>query len=169
MEMMRLYQIQEQVRARTGEIAAAHGNWPCRRGCDDCCRHLASVPRVTRDEWQLMEPALNANLRERIRESARQTRPVVCPLLDEDSGACLIYAVRPVACRSYGFYAERDKVLGCHRIETVARESHDVVWGNHEALDARLAQLGPARELFDWLATESAETQSGPSSPPPSA
>jgi Fe-S-cluster containining protein len=152
-EMTRLYQIQEQVRTRTEEVAAAQGNWPCRKGCDDCCRHLASVPRVTRDEWLLMESAMNAMLRERIRESAQKTRPVVCPLLDEASGACLIYAVRPVACRSYGFYAEREKVLGCHRIATLARESHDVVWGNHETLDERLAQLGPARELFEWLAT----------------
>jgi Fe-S-cluster containining protein len=157
-EMTRLYQIQEQVQTRTEEIAAAHGNWPCRKGCDDCCRHLASVPRVTRDEWLLMETALNANLRERIRDSAQKTRPVVCPLLDEESGACLIYAVRPVACRSYGFYAERDKVLGCHRIEALARGSHAVIWGNHEALDERLAQIGLTRELFEWLATESAGT-----------
>jgi Fe-S-cluster containining protein len=167
--MMRLYQIQEQVRARTEEIAASHGNWPCRKGCDDCCRHLASAPRVTSGEWLLMESAIDATLRERIRDSAQKMRPVVCPLLDEDSGACLIYAVRPVACRSYGFYAERDKVLGCRRIETLARESHDVVWGNHESLEARLAQLGPARELFEWLAITSAETRSDPSSPPASA
>jgi len=150
--MTPLYQIQEQVRARTEETAAAHGNWPCRKGCDDCCRHLASVPRVTRDEWLMIENAINPRLRERIRGSAQKTRPVVCPLLDEDSGACLIYAVRPVACRSYGFYAERDKVLGCHRIETLARDSLHVIWGNHETLEDRLAQLGPARELPEWLA-----------------
>ncbi|HEY4087139.1 MAG TPA: YkgJ family cysteine cluster protein [Bryobacteraceae bacterium] len=167
--MTRLYQIQEQVRARTEEIAETHGDWPCRKGCDDCCRHLASVPRVTRDEWLLIDSAIDATLRERIRASAQNTRPVICPLLDEDSGACLIYAARPVACRSYGFYAERDKVLGCHRIETLAQESQDVVWGNHEILEERLARLGQARELFKWLATTSAEKQSDPSSPPPSA
>ncbi|HVV47965.1 MAG TPA: YkgJ family cysteine cluster protein [Bryobacteraceae bacterium] len=174
-EMSRLYQIQERVRARTEEIAAAHGNWPCRKGCDDCCRRLASVPRVTRDEWLLMEsaidalpPGIAAVLRERIRDSARNTRPVICPLLDPDTGACLIYTARPVACRSYGFYAERDKVLGCHRIETLARESQDVIWGNHESLEERLAHLGPARELFEWLSRASAETRSDPSFPPAS-
>ena len=175
-EMRQLYQIQEQVRARTEEIAAAHGDWPCRKGCDDCCRHLASVPRVTRDEWLLMEGAIGALsdetavvLRQRIHDSAQKTRPVVCPLLDTDSGACLIYAARPVACRSYGFYAERDKVLGCHRIEKLARESPDVIWGNHESLEERLAQCGPALELSEWLATASAGTRSNPSSPPASA
>ncbi len=168
-EMTRLYQIQEQVRTRTQEIAAAHGNWPCHKGCDDCCRHLASVPRVTHDEWLLIESALNRELRARIRDSAQQVRPVVCPLLDEDSGACLIYKVRPVACRSYGFYAERDKVLGCHRIETLAQEASDVIWGNHEPLEDRLDRLGPALELFEWLATASEGTQSDPSSPSPSA
>jgi Fe-S-cluster containining protein len=175
-EMSRLYQIQDQVRARTEEMAAAHGNWPCRKGCDDCCRHLASVPRVTRDEWLLIERAIDglpagiaAVLRERIRDSAQKSRPVICPLLDEDTGACLIYTARPVACRSYGFYAERDKVLGCHRIETLAQESQDVIWGNHESLEERLDHLGSALELFEWLATASAGTRSDPSFPPASA
>ncbi|HVY91530.1 MAG TPA: YkgJ family cysteine cluster protein [Bryobacteraceae bacterium] len=156
--MNRLYQIQEQVRERTEQIAAAHGNWPCRKGCDDCCRHLAAVPRVTKDEWLLIAGAIDAmpaplaeTIRGRLRKSAGSTRPIVCPLLDMDSGACLIYAARPVACRSYGFYAARDKVLGCHRIESLAGESSAIIWGNHEPLEERLNQLGPARELPEWL------------------
>jgi len=153
-----LTQIQDEVRQRTGEIAAAHGNWPCRKGCDDCCRQLASPPRITREEWLPIAAAIEAlpaavaeSVRRRIRESAGQSRPVVCPLLDGDSGACLVYEARPVACRAYGFYAERGDVLGCHRIEILASESPDVVWGNHTALDERLQALGPARELSGWL------------------
>jgi Fe-S-cluster containining protein len=156
--MNRLYQIQEQVRERTAQVAAAHGDWPCRKGCDDCCRHLAAVPRVTGDEWLLIADAIDAlptplaqTVRARLRESAGSTRPVVCPLLDMDSGACLIYAARPVACRSYGFYAERDKVLGCHRIERLAQQSADIIWGNHEPLEERMSQFGAARELPEWL------------------
>jgi Fe-S-cluster containining protein len=104
-------------------------------------------------------------LRARMRDSAGAVRPVVCPLLDTGSGSCLIYEARPVACRSYGFYAERQHVLGCHRIEALARESADVIWGNHESLEERPRALGPALELFEWLATVSGGTRSGPSSP----
>jgi len=171
--MNQLYQIQTEVRLRVQATEAAHGSWPCRKGCDDCCRHLASAPRVTEAEWGLIAraiaalPASTAGLvRERIRDSAPLTRPVVCPLLDSDSGTCLIYEARPVACRAYGFYAERGDVLGCSRIEALARESTDIVWGNHPALEDRLQRLGPGAELFVWLNAERVEfdglTPSGP-------
>jgi Fe-S-cluster containining protein len=153
--------IQEVVRLRVEEIASTQGNWPCRKGCDECCRQLASVPRVTEEEWQLIATALDALpaqtaqiVRQRIRNSAGLSRPVVCPLLDTGSGACLVYAARPVACRAYGFYVERDRVLGCSRIESLARQSSSVVWGNHISSEERLRSLGPAAELHQWLAPD---------------
>jgi Fe-S-cluster containining protein len=154
----RLYQIQEEIHRRTEEISTAHDVWPCRKGCDDCCRSLASVPRVTRAEWlrlasaiEGMEPEERRRVRDRIRQSAGDVRPVVCPLLDIDSGACLMYEARPLACRAYGFFAEREFVLGCKRIESLSRESPDVIWGNHAALEERIERLGPAAELYVWL------------------
>lgn len=156
--MIRLYEIQEAVRLRVEEIVAAHGNWPCRKGCDECCRRLASAPRVSRAEWQAIAAAVEdlpaevaEAARRRMRESASAARPVVCPLLDIDSGTCLVYAARPVACRAYGFYAERDAVLGCGRIEALGGESADIVWGNHAALEDRLQGLGEAAEFAEWL------------------
>lgn len=89
--------------------------------------------------------------RQRIRDAAGSERPVICPLLDLDTNACLIYEARPIACRAYGFYAERDNVLGCGQIESVSRESPDVVWGNHAALDARVQSLGAGAPLSEWL------------------
>lgn len=159
--MTPLYQIQDDVRLRTEAMAAAHGNWPCRKGCDDCCRHLAAAPRVTAEEWVLIANAIGAlppdaadTVRQRVRDSAGATRPVVCPLLDCHSGTCLVYEARPVACRAYGFYAERRDVLGCSRIELLSRESNDIVWGNHAALEERLQQLGSSAELSVWLQSE---------------
>jgi Fe-S-cluster containining protein len=153
-----LHQIHDAVHARAQEIAAARPDWPCRKGCDDCCRSLASVPLVSRPEWQRMSAALDAlpapaaeSARHRIAASASASRPVVCPLLDTATGACLIYDARPVACRAYGFYAERESVLGCRRIESIATQSPDVIWGNHAALEERLRSLGPAAPLSDWL------------------
>ena len=155
--MTRLIQFEEAVRLRTREIGSKRGDWPCHKGCDECCRRLASVPRVSRQEWQSIVAALedlppdSAELvRRRIRDSAQAEPPVVCPLLDPDSGACLVYAARPLACRAYGFYAEREFVLGCSRIEAVAQQSPEIVWGNHAALQENLRELGPARELFQW-------------------
>jgi Fe-S-cluster containining protein len=156
--MPQLYEIQDAVHLRVQEIAAARPDWPCRKGCDDCCRSLASVPLVSRSEWQSIAAAIDAlpaptaeSARRGIQASVSASRPVVCPLLDTATGACLIYDARPVACRAYGFYAERGSVLGCHRIESIAQQSSDVVWGNHAALDERLRARGPAAPLHAWL------------------
>jgi Fe-S-cluster containining protein len=153
-----LIQIQDEVRLRAGEIASAHGNWPCRKGCAECCRQLASEPRVSRDEWLLLDRALKGlpadiaeAARRRIRDSVGRPRPVICPLLHADSGTCLVYEARPIPCRAYGFYTERGDVLGCSQIESLSRESPDVVWGNHAALEDRMRQMGPAMELSAWL------------------
>jgi hypothetical protein len=51
----------------------------------------------------------------------------------------------------YGFYVERASVLGCGRIESISRQSPDVVWGNHTALETQTRELGPAKELSIWL------------------
>ena len=42
----------------------------------------------------------------------------ICPFLDREAGSCLIYDHRPVACRTYGFYVERDRGLYCGQIES---------------------------------------------------
>ena len=114
---------------------------------------------MSRPEWQSISEALSAlptgvaeAARRRIRGSVAVSRPVVCPLLDTDSGTCLVYAARPVACRAYGFYAERQFVLGCGRIEEIGGQTPDVTWGNHAALEDELGSLGPALELAEWLA-----------------
>jgi Fe-S-cluster containining protein len=116
------------------------------------------VPLITREEWQeiaaqleRLEPITAAAIRERIRKSQSASRPIVCPMLDERSGTCLIYEARPIACRAYGFYVERESVLGCHRIKLIADESPGVIWGNSVALEDKLKPLGPAAELYHWL------------------
>lgn len=159
--MTELVHIRDEVERRTREIADGAADWPCRKGCDECCRSLASVPRVSEPEWRAIARALDAlpahvaeAARRRIRESAGAMRPVTCPLLDRATGACLVYAARPVACRAYGFYAEREGVLGCARIAAIAAETPYVVWGNHAALGERLRALGPERALDAWLTVD---------------
>jgi aminoglycoside phosphotransferase family enzyme len=95
-----------------------------------------------------------AEIRTGIAALARQgTGPYVCPLLDQASGACPVYAQRPVACRSYGFYVQRDKGLYCGDIEqqVTAGALAEVVWGNHDGVDRQLAGLGESRTLVEWF------------------
>jgi Fe-S-cluster containining protein len=152
-----------EIGARVSATMAAQPDFPCRKGCDYCCRHLASLTLLTAPEWELLRegidqlaPAVRAEAATRLAALGNQpARPVICPLLDPSSGACLVYAQRPVACRTYGFYVERDKGLYCGdilaRVESGAL-GH-VIWGNQASVEHRLAALGPSRPLQEWAAT----------------
>jgi len=114
MAQVLLTELRELVAERCGRIAEEHGDWPCRRGCAECCRRLAALPSLTRAEWESLQQAIEESLpdwRERVAPlvAAVPAAPVTCPFLDRDSGACLVYEARPLACRTYGFYRERDK------------------------------------------------------------
>jgi Fe-S-cluster containining protein len=72
----------------------------CRRGCDSCCRHLslfAVEGAALRRAWlRLPAPA-----REEIARRARASEEDgPCPLLKDR--ACLLYAARPLICRTHG-------------------------------------------------------------------
>lgn len=150
-----LLQIQNAVEQRVTATLEVVPGWPCRKGCDQCCRSLAAQPRITAAEWELMRSAVLALPREKLTRVRTLTdhRPIVCPLLDEQTGACAIYEVRPVACRTFGFYRERDRGLYCRIIEEQVNSGglDDVVWGNQESVEAALTRLGESRRLGDWL------------------
>jgi Fe-S-cluster containining protein len=117
---------------------------------------------VTKTEWERLEPALSDAQKERLR-SPIGPAPVTCPLLGDD-GACTVYAVRPIACRTYGFYvgrvphtarapegrAERDAGLHCAKVTEAVGET-PVVWGNGEAIAQDLRAHGPERSLAERL------------------
>jgi len=154
--------LHRQIDARVLAIRSARPDWQCARGCDACCRRLAAEPRLTAAEWDLLRAGLAALPAERLRPIAadvaildgRSQGPLVCPLLDQATGACTVYAWRPVACRTYGFYVERELGLYCHDIEArvAVGALADVVWGNHAAIDHGLAGLGEVRTLREWFA-----------------
>jgi len=81
------------------------------------------------------------------------TAPYTCPLLEAETGACLVYEQRPIACRTYGFYVERDKGLYCDliRMRVESGEFQDVTWGNQELVDHQLDALGPRTEFREWF------------------
>lgn len=162
MPLNELFRLHADIDARVHALRARHPDWLCGKGCDGCCRQLAEVPQLTAAEWDWLRQGLSALPPERLREigadlralAKQRARPVVCPLLDQSSGACPVYAQRPVACRSYGFYVQRGVGLYCGNIESrVDRgEMADVVWGNHDVIDRRLGALGESRPLDEWFA-----------------
>lgn len=151
----RLRILHEEIDARARGVTGGAGEWPCRKGCDACCRSLAAVPSLTAPEWELLSAAiaqLPPGVRRGVEERARNlsgARPVVCPLLDAAAGACLVYEARPVACRTYGFYVDRDAGLYCSTIRdrVDAGACANVVWGNNAAIETRLDALGPRTDL----------------------
>lgn len=147
--------------ARIQAIRTTHADWPCRRGCDACCRQLADVPRITAAEWAWLREGLAALPPDQMLDVSRnmaalargEWQPGVCPLLDQSARACRVYSHRPIACRTYGFYVQRGQGLYCSTIE--AREADisrsGVVWGNQDTVDHRLRALGEARDLSRWF------------------
>jgi Fe-S-cluster containining protein len=152
--------LRESVRERTAQIEAAVKDWPCRRGCDYCCRHLAAQPLLTIDEWDALRVHIESldvdtqrEIQSRYDELESGSPPIICPFLHRTRGECHVYPARPLACRSYGFYVERGRGLYCGQIEERV-ESGDfdgLIWGNHETVEARLEAIGPRRPLLEWL------------------
>ena len=157
-----LSQLNLAIDTRVQSIRENHPDWLCGKGCDQCCRRLAEVPQLTAAEWTLLQeglatlaPAHRQEISEKMSALAKQTeRPITCPLLDQSTGACPVYAQRPVACRSYGFYVQRDLGLYCREIESqvAAGALADVVWGNHDVIDQQLGAQGESRALTEWFA-----------------
>lgn len=156
-ELLRV--LDAEIDAKTTRMADAHGAWPCRKGCDACCRNLGELPRFSQAEWQRVEEGLAllcASERaevdsgvEQALEAAASGQPIVCPFLARESGACRVYAHRPLACRAFGFYVERAEGRYCGQIrEGVERgEFEGVVWGNYESLQRRMEPLGAGETL----------------------
>ncbi|WP_445368367.1 YkgJ family cysteine cluster protein [Methylomonas sp. BW4-1] len=160
--MKTLTQLHADIDTRVKIIRDNQPDWLCRQGCDGCCRKLAAVPKITADEWHCLQQGLMALTPERFQQISGEiaalagqiARPVICPLLDKANGACLVYAHRPIACRTYGFYVQRDQGLYCKDIEARVSDGalSEVVWGNHDGIDHRLLALGESRELPEWFA-----------------
>ncbi len=160
--MSQLTELPVYIDARVASIRENKADWLCGKGCDNCCKRLAEVPQLTAAEWDLLREGLAGlaadhlqTIRHEIAAVANSTtRPVICPLLDRATGVCPVYLHRPVACRTYGFYMQRDLGLFCRDIEKQVADGAlpDVVWGNHDAIDHRLAGLGESRPLTAWFA-----------------
>jgi Fe-S-cluster containining protein len=164
--------LDDRIQTRCDAAREAHPWWPCAEGCDECCRSLPHLPEISAAEWERLAPAIDAlpaDVRADViaRTLEAGATPVTCPLLDRERGRCRVYDARPIACRTYGFYTERDAGLHCAKVtRAVAAASEDVVWGNGEAVASDLRAFGEKVSLREWLSVSAAsEAPSRPSRP----
>lgn len=146
-----LQNLRESVEARSQWLTRQYPDWPCRKGCDHCCRSLAQPPELSEIEWRevrtgldLLTPSTRAEVEARM--AAPSGPPYTCAFLHPVDGACLIYAHRPIACRAYGYYVDERGIglyCGIIREEVEAGRLQDAVWGNFSSLDSKLDELGP--------------------------
>ena len=159
-----LQDLDDRIESRVQTIRAERDWWPCQRGCDHCCRHLAHPPEISQAEWDRVDAAVaalpeaeRAVVEQRIQELLAQIaadavgNAVVCPYLNEAEGACRIYASRPIPCRTYGFFVARDHDQYCHQIEQEIRDRPDevIIWGNAETLRQEVTQISSAPIPFE--------------------
>ena len=99
---------------------------PIERNClrqTECCHFKLTgrTPYLTKGEALLAAMEFRASGR----KSLPQTADGLCPLLDRDTGNCLIYEARPFGCRTYfcsaagGPIARRDVIDLIRRLENV--------------------------------------------------
>ncbi len=99
---------------------------PIERACTrlkECCHFKLTgrTPYLTRGEALLAAKALRATGRKGLPENADG----MCPMLDQQSGNCLIYRDRPFGCRTHfcaaagGSYARREVADLIHRLEVI--------------------------------------------------
>jgi Fe-S-cluster containining protein len=111
------------------EVYAALETRPVERACTrltECCQFKLTgrTPYLTRAEAVLAARAYRATGRKRLRIPENGA----CPMLDPQSGRCLIYAERPFGCRTHfcaaagGPYARREVVDLIHRLEDLSRQ-----------------------------------------------
>lgn len=159
--MTLLKKLHRDIDTRIHTIRQDQPDWLCGKGCDTCCRRLAEIPQLTTAEWRVLQEGLGALAPAHLEEIRRKTkalpeqtsRPLICPMLDPDTGACPVYTQRPITCRTYGFYVQRNQGLYCQDIKALVDDGklENVIWGNHDNIDRQLSQSGESLNLTEWF------------------
>ena len=100
--MSRYHELAAKVDGFFARVAARHGaDMQCGSGCSDCCHVRLTITAVEaaaiRDEIATWDAGRRAALADNVAAAAADR----CVALDA-SGRCLIYAARPIVCRSHG-------------------------------------------------------------------
>ena len=100
--MSRYRELTAKVDAFFERVHARHGHdMQCGSGCSDCCHVRLSVTGVEAEAIRDELATWPADRRAALAANAAAAPDDRCGALD-DNGRCLIYAVRPIVCRSHG-------------------------------------------------------------------
>lgn len=100
--MSRLPEVQAKVDAFFERVAQRHGSdMQCATGCSDCCHVRLTVTGVEAAAIRAELARWPAERRAQLVQNSHTGPADRCAALAPD-GRCLIYAVRPITCRSHG-------------------------------------------------------------------
>ena len=100
--MSRYPELAAKVDAMFARVEARHGDqMACNTGCSHCCHVRLTVTAVEADAIQRLIDTMPAPDADALRANAEAAAPDRCTALDAN-GRCLIYAARPIVCRSHG-------------------------------------------------------------------
>jgi len=98
----RLPEVQAKVDAFFARVSARHGDdMQCASGCSDCCHVRLTVTQIEADAIESELATWTGERRAQLVANAAAAPPDRCAALDP-AGRCLIYAARPITCRSHG-------------------------------------------------------------------
>lgn len=100
--MSRLPEVQAKVDAFFERVAQRHGDdMQCATGCSDCCHVRLTVTQIEASAIRAELATWTAARRAELSANAAAAPADRCAALDP-AGRCLIYAARPITCRSHG-------------------------------------------------------------------
>lgn len=159
-----LQNLDDRIESTVQAIRGEREWWPCQRGCDHCCRHLAHPPKLSAAEWERIDEAISmlpvsgqAAIAQQIEALLQQIVEntlgsfIVCPYLNQQEGSCYIYDSRPIICRTYGFFVDRGHDLYCQQIETEVGQRGEtaIVWGNAAVIDGEIERISGVPVAFE--------------------
>ena len=100
--MTRYRELAAKVDAFFDRVQARHGlSMKCNSGCHHCCHVRLSVTRVEADAIRAEVAGWTAERKRALAENVAAAAADRCAALDA-GGRCLVYAARPIVCRSHG-------------------------------------------------------------------
>jgi Fe-S-cluster containining protein len=155
--------LRDKVDAFFVRVQARHGaDMECRSGCHDCCHQRLSVSPVEAEPIRAALAALPSDVRARIAD--RAARGIDCAALED--GRCLIYADRPLVCRSHGLPIRLDgRVEHCLKNFTANSPDPDCIL-DQNLLSTTLYAIRPTAERIDLRVIFSASPSPSPSAAP---
>lgn len=83
----------------------------CHTGCNDCCHVQLSVTAIEKAAILEGLNALAPKMRNELAQNAQNPDPQRCSALNRE-GKCIIYAFRPLFCRSHGLPIRMSNTIG---------------------------------------------------------